>query len=370
MPVQNDCFWGERLHIAREFRGKTQQQLGQEVSASDSLISLCENGRKKDPAPDLIEACGAVLGFERSFFYGRLDDVFREDQCSFRHRRSTPERMKAQIRAHGTLIGLVIEKLRWLFKFPALDIPRISAISSEEIEAAAELCRNHWGLGLDRPLLQVGRALERAGAILIPHVVSTSKVDAFSRNGRTTIIFLNQSKPSPSRWNFDIAHECGHLVMHSEVQTGSMETEKAADRFASAFLMPRKAFAREFVTMGIFSWGHIFDLKKRWQASAQAIVRRAYDLGLLGAVGYRQAYKYMSAMGWRSQGEPSEPRFQQPELLSTALASLGQNGIDLTLSGLCNQLHFSPETFRDVVGVSVPAPITQTSAGFPFRKPN
>ena len=163
--------------------------------------------------------------------------------------------------------------------------------------------------------------MERAGVILAPHVVRNSNVDAFSRNGRTTIIFLNEPIPSPSRWNFDIAHECGHLVMHSSVETGSVETEKSADRFASAFLMPRRAFAREFQMMGAFSWEYILGLKRRWQTSAQAIIRRAYDLGLLGAVGYRHAYQYMSAMGWRSKGEPAEPNFQQPELLSGALTS-------------------------------------------------
>lgn len=355
MLAENDFFGGQRLQIAREFRGMTQRELGAAVAASDALISLCENGKKREPARDLVEACADVLGFDLPFFYTPLEDVFREDQCSFRHRRSTPERTKTQIRAHGTLLGLVVQALRLLFRFPSLDIPKKPAITPEEIESAAEHCRLHWELGLERPILQVGRVVERAGVILIPHVVRTTKVDAFSRNGPTAIIFLNQTIPSASRWNFDIAHECGHLVIHSGVQTGSIETEKAADRFASAFLMPRNAFAREFVMMGTFSWPYILNLKKRWQTSAQAIVRRAYDLGLLGAVGYRQAFKHMSAMGWRSGGEPSEPDFQQPELLSTALTSLGRDGIQLTVVGLCRQLHFTPATFMDVTGFPVPA---------------
>ncbi|OFW18863.1 MAG: hypothetical protein A3H27_04390 [Acidobacteria bacterium RIFCSPLOWO2_02_FULL_59_13] len=249
---------------------------------------------------------------------------------------------------------MVIEKLRTRLNFPSLDVPRKSATSIEEIEAAAEYCRNHWDLGLDRPVLQVGRIMERAGVIIVPHVIQTTKVDAFSRNGPTTIIFLNQAIQSTSRWNFDIGHECGHLVLHSGIPTGTIETERAADRFASAFLMPRKAFAREFTRMGSFSWKYIFDLKRSWQTSAQAIVRRAYDLGLLGAVGYRRAFKYMSMKGWRTTGEPAEPAFQQPELLSTALSELSKVG--LTLDGLCRELHFTADTFQAVTGVSVPAP--------------
>lgn len=356
MPATNEAFWGQRLQTAREFRGLTQKELGASVAASDALISLCENGKKKEPARDLIEACAEVLGFAPAFFYGPLEDIFREEECSFRHRRSAPERLKTQVRAHGTLLGLVVEQLRWLFRFPRLDVPRIPAVRPEEIELAAERCRQHWGLGVERPIMQVGRVLERAGVILAPHVVRTKKVDAFSRNGPTAIIFLNQAIQSPSRWNFDIAHECGHLVMHSETRTGSTETEMAADRFASAFLMPRLAFVQEFSMMGAFSWDFVFNLKRRWQTSAQAIVRRAYDLGLLGAVGYRRAYKHISSMGWRSGPEPSEPEFQPPELLSTALTSLGQGGMPVTLGGLCMRLHFRPATFEEVTGVKIPSP--------------
>jgi Zn-dependent peptidase ImmA (M78 family) len=352
----SDVFWGKRLELAREFRGLTQKQLGDAVAASCALISLCETGKKRDPAPDLIEACGSVLGFCPSFFYGPLEDAFQEHECSFRHRRTTPERLKAQIRAHATLIGLVIEKLRSLFKFPQINLPQIPATSAEEIEAAAEQCRQHWNLGLDTPLLQIGRVLEHAGVIIVRHLVRSSKVDAFSRYGRTTVIFLNQEIPSTSRWNFDIAHELAHLVMHRGIPTGSLETENAANIFASAFLMPRKAFSREFRTAP-FSWNHVYDLKRRWQTSAAAIVKRSYDLGLIGAVDYRKAFKYMSMKGW-TRGEPYEPLFQQPELLENALQGLGKK-VGLTLDALCRELRFAPDTFREVTGIPIPAPKTK-----------
>lgn len=360
-----EVFWGERLQLAREFRGMTQKELSEKVAASRALISLCEAGKKRDPARDLVEAFGAVLGFEPAFFYGSLDDIFREDECSFRHRRSTPERLKTQVRAHATLLGMVIQRLRSLFKFPEIDVPHIPASSAEEIETAAEECRKHWKLGMDAPILQVGRALERAGVIVVRQPVQSSRVDAFSRYGRTTVIFLNEAMPSTSRWNFDMAHECGHLVMHRGIPTGTVETEMTADRFASAFLMPRKAFGREF-GLSPFSWEHIFNLKQRWQTSAAAIVRRAYDLRLLDAVSYRQAFKYMSAKGW-TIGEPHEPSFQEPELLATALNALGTKA-DVTLDALCRDLRFTPDTFRDITGVPVPVPKGKQPEIIQFRR--
>jgi Zn-dependent peptidase ImmA (M78 family)/transcriptional regulator with XRE-family HTH domain len=361
-------FWGARLQIAREFRELTQKTLADKVSASPALISLCEAGIKS-PSLDLVQAFGEVLGFEPEFFSHEVGDLFHEEQCSFRHRRSAQERVKAKIRAHATLIGMVIGRLKSLLRFPSQDIPcfPLSRGTASEVEEAAESCRKHWKLGIDGPLMQVGRVFERAGVVIVPHLVNTTKIDAFSRCGPTAVIFLNKTIKSPSRWNFDICHEGGHLVMHGGIQTGSIETERAADRFASAFLMPKRAFSRDFSMGDAADWKHIFAMKRRWNASAAAIVRRAFDLGLIDAVRYRKAYKQMSFQKWTVKGEPEEPAFQEPELLADALISLGTR-VKVTIDDLRQQLHFTPETFREVTGVVVPPAKLKLSPVIPFSR--
>jgi len=363
--VPSEIFWGERLQLAREFRELTQTQLAEKVAASCALISLCENGKKREPVRDLVEACADVLGFQPQFFYGPLQEPFREDECSFRHRRSAPERLKNQVRAHATLIGMVIDKLRSFFKLPAVDVPQIPARSVAEVERAAEECRKHWKISIDGPINAIGHLLEWHGVIIVNHLVKSTKVDAFSRYGKTSVIFLNRSVPGPSRWHFDIAHECGHLVLHQGIPTGTIETEDEANRFASAFLMPKAAFSREF-KLAPFSWNHVFNLKARWQTSAASIVRRAYDLGLISAVDYRRGFQYLSAKGW-NKAEPQEPVFQEPSWLSSALAGLG-NKVDLTLQKLCADLNFKPQTFLDVTGVAVPAPKVKLTEVIPFKQ--
>jgi Zn-dependent peptidase ImmA (M78 family)/DNA-binding XRE family transcriptional regulator len=374
-PAQSDflwepqpILWGARLQVAREFNELTQKTLADKVSASPALISLCESGRKS-PSPDLVQAFGEVLGFEPEFFFHEVEDLFHEEQCSFRHRRSAQERVKAKIRAHATLIGMVIGRLRSLLKFPAQDIPRFPLLkgAASEVEEAAESCRKYWKVPLDGPLMQVGRVFEHAGVVIVPHLVNTTKIDAFSRCGPTAVIFLNQTIPSTSRWNFDIAHEGGHLVMHAGIQTGSIETEREANRFASAFLMPQKAFARDFVMGDAGDWKHIFAMKRRWHVSAAAIIRRAFELGLIDAVRYRKAYKYISFQKWTVKGEPEEPAFQEPEILSTALTSLGSR-VKMTIEELRQQLHFTPETFKKVTGVVVPTAKLKLSPVLPFHK--
>jgi Zn-dependent peptidase ImmA (M78 family) len=185
------------------------------------------------------------------------------------------------------------------------------------------------------------------------------------------VIFPNQEIQSSSRWNFELAHELGHLVMHRGVRTGNRGTEDAANLFARAFLMPRGAFGGEFRELP-FSWHHVFQLKKRWNASATAIVTRAYDLRLLGAVEYRKAKKHIASKGWTKE-EPHERRFDQSGRFEEALNELAQKAnltIDLPIEKFCRELFFTPETFRDVTGMAIPPkntePLKRTATASPL----
>jgi Zn-dependent peptidase ImmA (M78 family) len=50
------------------------------------------------------------------------------------------------------------------------------------------------------------------------------------------VIFPNEQMQSSSVWNFDIAHELGHMVMHRGIRTGNIETEREADRLLARSL--------------------------------------------------------------------------------------------------------------------------------------
>lgn len=345
------AFWGERLQLVREFRGLTQVEMGGLLGISHALVSDYEKG-KRFPGLIVLDALSARTGFLPGFFVRRIEDPFFDSECSFRHKRTTSGRLKDQVRAHATLLGMVLSSLKALLRFPTFNVPELPASTGDEIERTAEQCRVHWGLDVNAPIIQVGRVLERAGVVIVPSSVDTRKIDAFSRCGQNALIFLNRGAGTrPSRWNFDLVHECGHLVMHRNTPTGSLETEQAADRFASAFLLPAIAFGREFRTKR-FTWQHVFELKQRWQVSIAAIVRRARDLSLLDEVSYRRAFQYMSSKNWRSSGEPFEPHFLEPELFAQAIEALGTR-LKKTLPELCSDLGLSQAVFADVTGVPV-----------------
>jgi Zn-dependent peptidase ImmA (M78 family) len=150
-----------------------------------------------------------------------------------------------------------------------------------------------------------------------------------------------------------VAHELGHFVLHDGIETGSKETEDQANAFASALLMPRRTFGREFSARP-FSWTHVFDLKRRWLASASAIIRRAFTLKLLDPVTYRRCYQYMSLRGWLKK-EPYEPSFVGPEWLMSAF-DVAKKRFNMTAADICARLNWTADLFQAVTGLPVETP--------------
>jgi Zn-dependent peptidase ImmA (M78 family) len=244
---------------------------------------------------------------------------------------------------------LIVEHLQKVLNFPRYNVPEISASTPEEIIRAAEKCRVHWGLGIDTPIIEMGRVLETAGVLLVRHIAHSDQIDAFCRRGRTiSVVVLNTTRPSTSRWIFDMAHELGHLVMHTGIPAGSPSAESDAHLFAASFGMPPRAFRREF-RAARFSWSHVFALKARWKFSASAIIRHARMLDLIDPLTYQQAYKHMSRQGWL-KSEPEEPEFRGPELLARAFRSL-EEGTTETVRSVCEALQMEISTFTELTGV-------------------
>ncbi len=345
-------FSGSRLRLARTFAGLTQADLGERVAVSHQFIGYLETGIKQ-PVDMLIEALGDACGFRPSFFSGPDLHEFRDEECHFRRRQTTPISVRTRVLAHGTLFGQLVDFLDENLSLPRMQIPERRVTCREEIERSAERCRSEWRPNSAAPVKSMTRVLENAGVVVTRFEGAAEKIDAFSRPGHRSIVVLNTDKDSPSRSRFDMAHECGHLVMHGGLETGQAELEKEADCFASALLLPRAGFVREFPRSPRPDWDGLFRLKARWGVSIAAIVRRAYDLRLMDAMSYQRAYKYISNQGWR-KGEPGEPEPEIPEMIPLAFKALDEQGI--TFGALAEAFGWSFETMSRVTGLTGPEP--------------
>jgi Zn-dependent peptidase ImmA (M78 family)/transcriptional regulator with XRE-family HTH domain len=339
-------FAGARLRIARTFQGCTQTDLAAQLAVSQQFVAQLERGRKQ-PSAMLVGALGDVLGFEPEFFYGTPLAEFTDAECNFRRRRTTPISVRVRALAFGTLFGQLLQYLQSRLQLPKQDVPRIRASAAEEIEQAAEHCRMHWGLGLDVPIKNVVRVMERAGVPVTKCPGIGTKVDAFSRAGEPSVLVLTD-KPA-SRCRYDVAHECGHLVLHQGEPTGTAEVEAQANRFAAALLLSRAGFAREFPPARHSGWEGLFRLKQRWRVSLAAMIRRAAELSLIGGAEYLRLYKELSARGWLRH-EPYEFEHEAPEILPRALDLLRES-FGLEREEVARVLGWRPATFVAITGL-------------------
>lgn len=362
MTAQQE-FSGARLRIARLFQGMTTSSLGEGIGVSHSFIVQLESG-VRSASPSLLNAIAEQLDFYPEFFLLPVVDELREDNVFFRKRKTTLVSVRNKALAHGTLFRSFVNYLDKAIQLPNLQIPSIRISDRESIERAAEMCRDYWELTQNGPINNMVRVLENNGIVVIRLHADAEKIDAFSHIGTRHVVVLNADKDSASRSRYDGAHECGHLVMHDGQALGADaddELETQADQFASAFLLPRVAFAREFPKTKRLDWPSLFRMKLRWKVSLAAIIRRAYDLHLITASEYQRAYKYMYAHKMRIK-EPHEPEEEKTEMMPLAIDKL-QQLTGLYPQDIARKLYWSPKVFEKVTGINTVQPPSKSTDG-------
>jgi len=224
-----------RLTLARKRRGYSKTELAEKLNLTLRTISMYETG-ENPPSLEAFVKIQSVLNFPAEFFEGDNLDEPEVLAVSFR----SLSRMSAKLRDMAISQGaLAIHFSKWLesiFDLPVSDLPDLSAETQPEI--AAEFLREAWGIG-QQPIKNMIHLLESKGVRVFSIAVESRSVDAFSTwKGNTSFVFLNSYK-SAERSRFDAAHELCHLVMHKHGGPKGRDAEIEANRFASAFLMPR-----------------------------------------------------------------------------------------------------------------------------------
>lgn len=350
-------FSGEQLRIARIFSELTLQDLAETIGdVSKQYLQQLEKG-VKTPSDDMISALSDALYVEEDFFYEASSSFIAEDQCHFRKLASTPAFVKEQARIYGGLLDKFIRFVETEIELPAVNFKKVYNISQDSIEHIAEDCRELWGLGKNTPIKNMTTVLERAGAIVSYFKGVSDKVDAFSFEMTRPIIIRNDAKDSGGRLRFDLAHECGHIVMHEGIETGDAETEAQANQFASSFLLPKEAFFNEFSFLSSprIQWGLLVERKKRWKVSLAAIFRRAHDLGIINSIQYRNANIALRRNGWAKTEIGDEfIEMESPVLIKKSLKYLEERSIGIV--SCLKALHIKKEFLEKLTGISIAEP--------------
>ncbi|GAA2877249.1 Zn-dependent peptidase ImmA (M78 family)/transcriptional regulator with XRE-family HTH domain [Aminobacter niigataensis] len=345
-------FDGEQLRLARLTFGLSLEQIATEVSATRQYIHQLETGARS-PADGMIEALADALGVQSKFFFMTGASNVGPEQCHFRKQLTTPASVTSQVLARGTLLDRLAEQLGHRLSLPSVNFPDIPVDSLDDVERAAEETRRYWRLGSDGPITNMTRVVENAGAIVTYFHGLSERVDALSMDRPRPIIVRSDAKASLCRQRFDLAHECGHLVMHRGVETGDKRTETQAHFFAGAFLFPRGAFLRDYPRGRSLNWAVLFQLKLRWKISVRAMVRRAFDLGVIDAAQYRTANIQIVKTG-QAKNEKYDDKLplDQPELLDKAIDFLSKNSHH-GLHTLADDMGFASGMFKLLTGNSL-----------------
>lgn len=326
-------FDGGRLTLARHLAGLRKSDLAIKVDKSPTAVAAWESGAKR-PTAATVAQLALSLSVEPGFFAMRPDDVAASSTTPhFRSLRSTTQLARDQAFAYGQLAVDIATSLERHIEFPEADVPSFPVDVDDQEgdgpERAAQLVREHWNLGTG-PVGHLIRLLENHGVLVVFSPPQAASVDAYSFDSRLRpVVVLNPIKLDYYRQRFDVAHELGHLIMHSDAEPGGRIVEAQAHRFAAELLMP-SAEIRDLLppSMGGNAWPTLARLKEQWGVSLQALLYRARWLGRLGDVSYRNAMTTISARGWRRNEPGLVSAIEQPSLLPRAVELLDHEGID------------------------------------------
>ena len=317
-------FIGSNLRIARLFHGISQQELGEHIGCSKQFLSRLESGGDVPTAALVSRLCDR-LAVLPEFFVEPDPMPIADEQCHFRKQLTTKVALHQVARAKGEFLKRMINVMDEHLELPRYEFEEGDVSSAEAIEQAAERAREHWGLGLG-PIQNMTRIAENAGAVVMPINGLAPEIDAISFATRRPVIAMNPDGRSSCRARFGIAHEIGHFCLHIGIQTGDKVTESQANRFASAFLMPRRYFAAECRTAmrgSRLNWSVLADIKVRWGVSKAAILYRGRQLGVFSDEQYRSGVIGLTRRGEaRAEFEDKDMPLESPDLITDGIQVL------------------------------------------------
>ena len=245
---------GERLRRAREHARMSQTEAAQAVDLTSAALSQYEGGKRKVDAL-LLDVLARLYGVPVGFFFGEQHPVPDWEEALRRVAADLSPQGK-----HG--VSLLVERVRALEELygvtgaplPGIPHPPFAPLPEKElanyeVEAYAEKVRAHFALGL-APVLDMRSFLEAQGyqIFTVPFGGTNKDVSGmfFRHLELGPIIVVNESK-AYSRRPYTMAHELCHASYHYDRPAilcrvhDERPLEAFAERFASYFLVPRKA---------------------------------------------------------------------------------------------------------------------------------
>lgn len=338
--LNSKVFNGDRLKLARLYRGKSIAELAEETFLSKQAISQFENG-KVTPSFETLLKLVNLLGFPREYFHQIDKEEMTIGNTFFRALLTTPKKDQLSQTAKALMLAKIFRFLDKYIDFPKLNLPKLNLpdISSENnnIETITQELRKYWEIG-NKPITNVVHLMEKNGIITTSFRTNEDKIDALTQgqkfgNNIYYFVVLGDDKASATRRQFSAAHELGHIILHDvTISTEEIckeeykQMEKEANDFAAAFLLPKDEFLADLQYPNKLEF--YIELKKKWKVSITAMIIRAYQLGAISYNQYQYLMKQLSKNGWKTR-EPLDDVLQiaKPSILKKSIEVLLNNDV-------------------------------------------
>ena len=302
---------GQRIKISRRSAGLSLRDLEAKIDNRVTAQAISKYERDESmPSSGVLVMLADVLGVSVDHLASDSEIVL--EAVDFRRKRLTNRREEAQVEAKVLDLlerYLTVEELLGLPTI-ARDMPRDAPWpvlhDVAEAEQAAFCLRGRWELGLD-PIPNLAELLEERGIKVLS--MPLSNIDGLTARVRrqdrsvASVIVVNRRNWG-DRQRFTLALELGHMAL--EVAP-NIDSERAAQRFAGAFLMPagtlRARIGKHRKSIG---WNELFSLKRTFGVSVQAFTYRCKDLGIFANPLSRRLFNECKDRGW------SSPPYREP----------------------------------------------------------
>lgn len=302
--------FGHRLRLARKRAGLSMRALAERMSpkVSAQAISKYEAG-KMLPSSAVLISLARALDVSLDFLMSAQVEAL--EGLEFRKHAATSARDRA--RAEAILIDnleryLAIEEILELHPGTEwVERRRCDSVASEsEVDEIADALRNLWDLGMD-PIPSLCQLLEEKGIKVVeadlPERINGLACHVVRGDKYVAEAVVVSSRINVERKRFTLAHELAHRIIRS---TGNpaVDLEAAMNRFAGAFLMPRRRLTEEAGDRrNRITYYEIVRLKHAYGVPAAALLLRLGQLEILPATAVRHAFATY-ARTWRKH-EPS-----------------------------------------------------------------
>lgn len=303
--------------LARLTRRLTQSQLADRLGVGQGTISKIEAG-VIGVTEDEADGVASVLDYPRHFFFSdvRIEGPGVPELYHNRKKRKVGATALQCAYATAAVREMHIDALlrSWepVDDFPAFPIDEFHY----DPPKIARTIRAMWRIP-PGPIHNITELIEEAGGIIMRCDFATPHIDGFSRyrKSKPPLYFLNINL-LPDRWRWTLAHELGHVVMHSSADPYD-DIEKDANQFASEFLMPAQEIRSQLLNL---SFQKLAALKRQWKVAMQALLMRAGDLDLITPRQKQYMFMSLTKAGYRMrEPEALDPPVEEPKLLAAII---------------------------------------------------